>query len=88
MNHIKGKEGIDLIWQVVKEFSQAATSQSPDSFSFPILDALTICSVRDSEGRETMECNEINLLLGRQVEEDKDFSKDFKVVTMSSLMHI
>lgn len=88
MNHIKGKEGIDLIWQVVKEFSQAATSQSPDSFSFSILDALTICSVRDSEGRETMECNEINLLLGRQVEEDKDFSKDFKVVTMSSLMHI
>lgn len=65
---------------MVKEFIQAATSSSPASFSFPILKALTICSVPGSQGREIMECNEITLLLERQVEGDEGFSNDFRVV--------
>lgn len=73
---------------MVKEFIQAATSSSPASLSFPILKELTIWSVPGSQGRETMECNEITLLLGRQVKGDKGFSNDFKVVIVSSLMHI
>lgn len=88
LSHIKGKEGIDWIWQVVKQFIQAAISSSPASFSFPILKALTICSVPGSQGETTMERNEITLSPGRQVEGDEGFSNDFKVITKSSLMHI
>lgn len=88
LSHIEGKEGIDWIWQVVKQFIQAAISSSPASFSFPVLKVLTICSVPGSQGEATMACNEITLLLGRQMEGEQGFSNDFKAVTKSSLMHI
>lgn len=73
---------------MVKKLIQAATSSSPTSFSFSILKVLTICSVPGSQEEATIGCSEIILLLGRQVEGDRAFSNDLKVVTKSSRMHI
>lgn len=73
---------------MVKQFIQAAIPSSPSSFSFPILKVLTICSVPDSQGDITIECNKITLFLGKQMEGDEGFSNDFKDVTKPFLMHI
>lgn len=67
LTHIKGKEGIDLIQQAVKQFTKAAISSSPVSFSFPISKVLNISLCLTV--RETQTRNAMKLLLGRQVEE-------------------
>lgn len=64
LSYIRGKEGIDWIWQVVKQFTKSAISSSPVTFSFCIIKVLIICSVTGTWGERNMECNEILYFLG------------------------
>lgn len=81
LSYIRGKEGIDWIWQVVKQFTKSAISSSPVTFSFCIIKVLIICSVTGTWGERNMECNEILYFLGGMWKKKSD-------LVMLSLWHV